>query len=714
MHRIVASFGPNTASPARPAVKPATASDAKESKARIPVSMFAGVGHAAAGIRAGALALLVSMALPLTAQAADTQAPSVPTGLNATTISATQINLTWTAATDNVGVKGYQVFVNNVVVSTTSSTSFQHTGLAAGTTYNYRVNAFDAANNYSGWTPTAVVATTTQSVAPSDTIPPSVPTGLTGTAVSNTQINLTWTASTDNVGVKGYYVYLNDVALAVTTTPSYTHTGLVAGTTYNYRVSAYDAVPNHSAWTAPVAVKTTGTAPADTTPPSVPSGLAGTAVSNTQINLTWVASTDNVGVKGYQVFLNDVVVSTTTATSFQHTGLAAGTTYNYRVNAFDAANNYSGWTPTAVAVTTTLVAPLDTTPPSVPAGLTGTAVSSTQINLTWTASTDNVGVKGYQVFLNDAVIGTTATPSFQHTGLAASTTYNYRVNAFDAASNYSGWTVTPVAVTTTGTTPAAGILWSCSFPNSPADCGFQEQSKVTGRASIVNFGRDGGTALRLHTEPGDNNVASSGTMERDDVWLGQAASNGYEGQEAWWAHSILFPDDFTMPTWQMYVVADFHNTSTGSWQANINLDFEPQADITKPGNLTLRGYGGINSGDGAYRATIGQVAKNVWYDFVYHVKWSSGSDGYFEAWVNGAKVLSHSGPTLYSGQGVYLKLANYHTPVCDPYPACLGTQLASSVVHDRVIRGSTALSVSSGPLEGVLVLTNGVLTALVP
>src|SRR5882724_8635937 len=94
-----------------------------------------------------------------------------------------------------------------------------------------------------------------------DTTPPSVPTGLTGTAVSNTQINLNWMASTDNVRVTGYYVYLNDVALGTTTTTSFQHTGLTAGTTYNYRVSAYDAVPNHSAWTAPISVTTTGTVP---------------------------------------------------------------------------------------------------------------------------------------------------------------------------------------------------------------------------------------------------------------------------------------------------------------------------------------------------------------------------------------------------------------------------------------------------------------------
>jgi len=60
----------------------------------------------------------------------------------------------------------------------------------------------------------------------SDTQAPTVPTGLTGTAVSPTEINLTWNASTDNVGVKGYYVYLNNVALATTTTTSFQHTGL--------------------------------------------------------------------------------------------------------------------------------------------------------------------------------------------------------------------------------------------------------------------------------------------------------------------------------------------------------------------------------------------------------------------------------------------------------------------------------------------------------
>src|SRR5205807_9450202 len=85
---------------------------------------------------------------------------------------------------------------------------------------------------------------------------PSVPTGLVGRAVSSTQINLAWNASTDNVGVTGYWVYLNDVALTATAATSFTHNGLIAGTTYNYRVSAYDAAGNPSPWTPAVAVTT--------------------------------------------------------------------------------------------------------------------------------------------------------------------------------------------------------------------------------------------------------------------------------------------------------------------------------------------------------------------------------------------------------------------------------------------------------------------------
>jgi chitodextrinase len=188
-----------------------------------------------------------------------------------------------------------------------------------------------------------------------DTTAPSTPAGLSASAVSASQISLSWTASTDNVAVTGYRVYRGGALLttlgAVTTLQN---TGLNASTTYSYTVQALDAAGNASGQSA-AASATTPAAP-DTTAPSTPTGLVGTAVSSTQINLTWNASTDNVGVAGYTVYLNDVALTTTTATSFQHTGLTAGTAYNYRVSAFDAARNNSAWSLTAVSATTPMPA----------------------------------------------------------------------------------------------------------------------------------------------------------------------------------------------------------------------------------------------------------------------------------------------------------------------------------------------------------------------
>jgi len=171
----------------------------------------------------------------------------------------------------------------------------------------------------------------------------------------------------------------------------------------------------------------------DTTPPSVPTNPSATGVSPYQINLSWTASTDNVGVAGYRVFRNGLLAATTTATSYTDTNLAAATTYSYTVAAFDAAGNVSAQSVAATATTS----PVDTVPPTAPTSLSGTSPLPTQVNLSWTASTDNVGVAGYRVFRNSVQVGTATATSYIDTGLAASTTYTYVTTAFDAAGNVS-------------------------------------------------------------------------------------------------------------------------------------------------------------------------------------------------------------------------------------------------------------------------------------
>ena len=189
-------------------------------------------------------------ATPITTPGSDTTPPSTVTGLTATAVSATQINLSWTAATDNVGVTGYRVercqgagCTNFVQIATPAGTTFGDTGLIAATNYSYRVKAVDAANNVS--VNYSNVANATTQAAPPDTIPPTDPTGLTATAVSSSQINLAWTASTDSggSGLAGYHVERCQgtgcstfAQIATPVTNSYSDPGLTAGTSYSYRV----------------------------------------------------------------------------------------------------------------------------------------------------------------------------------------------------------------------------------------------------------------------------------------------------------------------------------------------------------------------------------------------------------------------------------------------------------------------------------------------
>jgi hypothetical protein len=235
--------------------------------------------------------------------------------------------------------------------------------------------------------------------------------------------------------------------------------------------------------------------------------------------------------------------------------------------------------------------------------------------------------------------------------------------------------------------PSGGsVQFSCSFESSPTDCGFREQAKTSGRATLVNIARAGSKAVRLHTEPGDSNVSGSGSRERNDLTLTQSLSDCSEGKTQWWAHSVLFPSDFVVPQ-DGGLAFDFHHTGS-SGQANFHLRMRTDG-------LSFEGGGGASvatqtMGPGRFYAAIGPIVRNQWYDMVYHVKWSSGSDGFFYAWVNGVQKLAHRGPTLYSGMGCYLKLANYHSPTA-----------ASSIIHDRVIRGSSASAVALTPLQGV-------------
>lgn len=255
------------------------------------------------------------------------------------------VNVT-ASATDNVGVSKAEFYVDNALKSTDTSSPYSYswnTTTVANGSHSLLVKAYDAAGNVGS----DEIAVT---VANGDTKPPSTPTNLTANAPSYNRVDLTWTASADNVGVVGYWIVRNGVTIAQAgAVTSFSDTIVSASTTYSYNVAAFDAAGNTSG-PSNTATVTTPAVP-DTQAPTAPTNLSATTVSTSQINLAWNASTDNIGVTGYEVYRNSIKVATVTTTSFGDTGLSASTSYSYFVKARDAAGNVSAASNTVTAVT---------------------------------------------------------------------------------------------------------------------------------------------------------------------------------------------------------------------------------------------------------------------------------------------------------------------------------------------------------------------------
>ena len=187
-----------------------------------------------------------------------------------------------------------------------------------------------------------------------DTQAPSVPSGLKASAITSTSFTLSWNASTDNIGVVAYEVYRNGTLVnANVSGTSLAISGLSPATTYQFTVKARDAAGNISAASTPLSVTTLNAT--DTQAPTAPTSLAATQVTSSSVTLTWKASTDNVGVTGYSIYQNNVLVKTVTGTTVTLTGLSPNTAYIFTVKAKDAAGNLSAGASVAVRTSSSTV-----------------------------------------------------------------------------------------------------------------------------------------------------------------------------------------------------------------------------------------------------------------------------------------------------------------------------------------------------------------------
>src|SRR5437016_4492604 len=335
----------------------------------------------------------------------------------------------------------------------------------------------------------------------------------------------------------------------------------------------------------------------DTTAPSVPTGLTAAAVSSSQINLSWTASSDNVGVSGYRVFRGGTQIATTSTTSYANTGLSPSTTYSYTVAAYDAAGNLSAQSSSASATTQ---APPDTTPPtvSITSPVSGATVGGTT-SVTANAS-DNVGVVGVQFLLDGANLGVedAAAPYSVswNTTTASNGSHTLTAVARDAAGNRT----TSAAVTITvfnDTTPPSVTINQAAGQVDPTNSSpinfsavFTEPVSGFSGAGVTISGSAGGTkTVTVSGGPSTYNVAVSGMTSSGTVLasipagVAQDAAGNLNTASTSTDNSVSFTS--VSPT-----VLENQQPGSGNWQMWLH-GIPPADDVNKQ----IKGYASATS-----------------------------------------------------------------------------------------------------------------------
>ena len=393
--------------------------------------------------------------------------PTAPSGLWASAVSSSQIDLRWNDNSNNedrfrierkTGAGGAYAQIAQTAVG---ATSYQNTGLTPNTLYFYRVCAFNSGGNssYSN----EILARTNQ-------VLPLAPSYLQAhaSAISSSQIDLQWTDNSDNedgfrierkTGAGGAWFQIAQTASDVI---SYQNTGITPDTTYYHRVRAFNSVGNLA-----YSNETSTTTMDD--PPTAPSDLRAFTVTSSRIDLQWSDNSNNedgfrierkTGAGGSYA---QIAQTAARSTWFRNEGLTPNTLYYSRVRAFNISDVNSAYSNEASATTSQVL-------PIAPSHLEAEAVSLSQINLRWNDNSNNedgfrierkTGAGGAYSQIVQTAAGAT---SYQNTGLTPNTLYYYRVYAFNAGGN-SGYS-NEIPATTSLTPPVAPSGLSASAVSS--------------------------------------------------------------------------------------------------------------------------------------------------------------------------------------------------------------------------------------------------------
>ena len=284
---------------------------------------------------------------------ADVENPTPPTTLTDTDITDTSITLSWSGATDNIGISNYKVYNGTNLITTLGNvTSYEVTGLLPSTEYSLRISALDAAENESVLS-TALIVSTGVAL---DTQNPNPPTSVTASNLTDTSFTLNWSGATDNIAVTGYKVYNGSTLIATLgDVNSYEVTGLTSNTQYFFRMRSLDAASNESEYNTTVLNITTEVegGNTDVENPNPPTSVTASNLTNTSFTLNWSGATDNIAVTGYKIYNGSTLIATLgDVNSYEVTGLTENTQYFFRMRSLDAAFNESEYNTTTLNITT--------------------------------------------------------------------------------------------------------------------------------------------------------------------------------------------------------------------------------------------------------------------------------------------------------------------------------------------------------------------------
>ena len=318
----------------------------------------------------------------------------------------------------------------------------------------------------------------------------------------------------------------------------------------------------------------------DTEAPTDPSNLMASNTSESTTDLNWTASSDNIGIAGYNIYQDgfNVLTSNGTGTNVTVNGLASSTTYSFYITAFDASGNEST---SSNSINVTTSAASDTEAPTSPSLLVAGNTSETTTDLSWNGSTDNVSVVGYNIYQDALFIGSSSSTSSTINGLTESTTYSFYVTAFDAAGNEST-SSNSINITTSTVVGGPTVLHEGYF-ESGWD-GWQDGGSDCARYSGGNSS-EGSYSIRIRDDSGTSSAMTSSIFDISSFTTIDIAFSFYarsmENNEDFW---LRYYDGSSWQTLATFVRGtDFNNNTFYSTNVSLN-----SSNFTFPTNAQFR------------------------------------------------------------------------------------------------------------------------------